>query len=149
MTKKVGEATIRGKQVSFFTPPHSETDFLWVDIEELARAFLPEKDVARMVSHARNFDPNGRAYSTARNGDRIATIVCHAMAQGFCGFIDYLNGHGRKNMEGPAYKDYCVASAKVEADHGSLTFEDIFKAFRNNGGPFMRRGREDPEGGVA
>ncbi|WP_454914959.1 hypothetical protein [Xanthobacter sediminis] len=150
MSKKIAEATIRGKQVSFFTPPHNEPDFLWVDMEELARAFVPEKDVARMVSFARQFDPDGRAYSTARNGDRIATIVCHAMAQGFCGFIDHLADGGGDDMQGPAYTDYCLASADVENEHGSLnTIDGIVAAFHNNGGPFMRGMKDDPEGGAA
>lgn len=137
MTKKVGEATIRGKQVSFFAPPHSEPDFLWVDVEELAVAFLPEADAKRMVSHAQQFDPDNRAVVTAKNGDRLATIMCHAMAQGLCGFIDHLNGDAREH--GPAYKDYCLASADMEDEHGTLSgLADIIKATRNNGGPFMR-----------
>jgi len=138
---KVGEATIRGKQVSFFTPPHDEPDFLWVDMEELAKAFVPRRDVKRMVEHARGFSSDARAYSTARNGDRIAIIVCHAMAQGFCGFIDQMNGHGRK-MQGPAYNDYCFASAHMEIEHApKRTFDDIMAAFHNNGGPFMRNAK--------
>lgn len=137
MANKVGEATIRGKQVSFFAPPHSEPDFLWVDVEELAKAFLPRAVARRMVKHAQQFSPGHRAVVAVKNGDRIATIMCHAMAQGFCGFIDYQNGDGR-DMEGPAYAEYCVAAAKIEADHGALSFDGIFKAFHNNGGPFMR-----------
>lgn len=142
MSKKVAEATIRGKQVSFFTPPHNEPDFLWVDMEELARAFVLEEDVSRMVDHARKLNPDDRVYATARNGDRIATIVCHAMAQGFCGFIDHLNGYSGNDMQGPAHTDYCFAAAEVEGDYGAHSFEGIVAAFNNNGGPFMRDLRE-------
>ncbi|WP_454917448.1 hypothetical protein [Xanthobacter sediminis] len=150
MSTKVGEATIRGKQVSFFTPPHNEPDFLWVDMEELARAFVPRRDVKLMVEIARKFaGGNARAYATARNEDRIATIVCHVMAQGFCGLVDRLAGYGEEE-HGPAHTDYCFASADIEIKHGPKRgFEDIFAAFHNVGGPFMRGLKYDLDGGAA
>lgn len=139
--KLLTTAKINGKDVSFFSPPHDEPDFIWVDLEELVLAFLPAADAKRLVKHAQNFFPGHRSVATARNGDRIATIACHAMAQGVCSFIDVLNGHEKATddgMNGPAFREYCIASADVENSHGSLSIQDIGKAFRNNGGPFMR-----------
>ncbi|AYD02225.1 hypothetical protein [Neorhizobium sp. NCHU2750] len=144
-SKFLATAEINGKPVSFFTPPHDEPDFLWVDIEELAGAFLPEADAKRMVQHAQNLFPGQRSVATATNGDRIATIACHSMAQGFCGFIDHLNGHNVEEdgaMHGPAHIAYCFASADMEIEHRPKSFEEIFAAFKNNGGPFMRGLRE-------
>jgi hypothetical protein len=143
--KFLAKASINGKGVSFFTPPHDEPDFVWVDIEELALAFMPEADAKRMVAAAQTFVPGHRAVATVANGPRIATIASHVMAQGFCGMIDHLNGHTNvreEGLNGPAFTDYCLASADVEADHGTLSFEDIGKAFRNSGGPFMRGFRD-------
>ena len=141
VAQKVGEITVNGKQVSMFTPPHDEPDFMWVDIEELARAFLPKKDAKRMVDHARNFGAGMRRYSTARNGDRIVTIICHPMAQGFCGFIDQRAGKhvSREDDDmGPSCREYSWAAAKFESEHGKLnSIEDITHAFRNQGGKFM------------
>ncbi|MDX3930237.1 MAG: hypothetical protein QHC90_31245, partial [Shinella sp.] len=93
MKKFVGTAQINGKPVSFFTPPHSEPDFLWVDIEELAKAFLPRSAARKLLKMSHEFDRNNRPVTTARAGDRIATIMCHAMAQAMCGAIDQMK-HG-------------------------------------------------------
>lgn len=141
----LAKATINGKEVSFFTPPHDEPDFLWVDIEELARAFMPDEDAKRMVHHSHQLFEGERCVTTARNGDRIATVVSHAMAQGFCGFIDIMNGHDAENAEepnGPAHWAYCIASGKVGAEHAPKCFDDLFAAFKNQGGPFMRHIRD-------
>ena len=51
----VGFKEIKNKKVSFFTPPHDEPDFLWVDLEELAKVFLPDEAAARMVKHSQHF----------------------------------------------------------------------------------------------
>lgn len=139
--KFLAKATINGKEVSFFTPPHDEPDFLWVDIEELARAFMQEADAMRMVKHSQNLFKGSRTVTTAPNGDRIATIGSHAMAQGLCGFIDLLNGHENARDEGfngPAHTKYCFATAAVSNEHAPMSFEEIFAAFKNPGGPYMR-----------
>lgn len=36
--KILATTEINGKPVSFFTPPHAEPDFPWVDVQELAAA---------------------------------------------------------------------------------------------------------------
>ncbi|WP_413709154.1 hypothetical protein [Rhizobium sp. Rhizsp82] len=141
--KLVGTTLINGSPVSFFTPPHNEPDFLWVDFEELALAFLPEVDAKRFVQFAHNFSPRTRTVTTAVNGDRIATIAPHPMAQAFASFIDQRNGQVSGDREdwndGPAHQEYCSAAADLEHDHGvNNSFETITAAFKNQGGPFMR-----------
>lgn len=132
-------AAVNGKQVSFFTPPHDEPDFPWVDVEELTAAFLDEEAAARMAQHAQAFDRENRAVATARNGNRIATIICHAMAQGLCGAIDQWNGHSDDDDdEGPAHRAYCLAAGLTASKHWPLDFKGMFAAFSNVGGPFMR-----------
>lgn len=137
----VAKAIINGKEVSFFTPPHNEQDFLWVDIEELVKAFMPRSEAKRIVKLSQAPFKGKRMVATARNGDRIATIGCHAVAQGVCGLIDHINGHDNSpddGMDGPAYMEYCIASANVGNEHKPKSFEEIFTAFHNNGGPFTR-----------
>lgn len=135
------KASVNGREVSFFTPPHDEPDFLWVDIEELAGAFLDPEGAKRMVQHTQNFDRDRRPMTTAQNGNRIATIVPHAFAQGLCGAIDQWNGFVRDDEEddaGPAHQEYCLVAGTVAAEHWPLSFEEIFHAFKNPGGPFLR-----------
>ncbi len=134
-TNKLGDITINGKTVSVFEPPHADPDFPWVDVEELAKAFLPRSAAKRMVRHVHQFDGDARRYATAKNGDRIATIICHAMAQGLCGAIDQWNGSTED--EGPAHRQYCLAFG-VFARHWPMSFEDMFHAFAHPGGQFMK-----------
>lgn len=143
-SKLLTRAMIDGKPVSFFSPPHDEPDFPWVDAEELASAFLDAEAAARLTQHAQAFDGENRTVATAVNGDRIATIICHAMAQGLCGAIDHWNGHAPSEDGGPAAKAYGIAAAVTAADHWPLSFPDIIAAFHNNGGPFMRSMRDEP-----
>lgn len=144
--KFVGTATINGKEVSFFTPPHSEPDFLWVDVEQLAKAFLPRSAARKMLKHANDFDRNNRPLATAACGDRIATIMCHAMAQGMLGAIDQaLHGYTKQDDEwggGPSETAYCVAAGQMMYEHHRLPVELLGKAFHNQGGPFMRNVRD-------
>lgn len=143
---KLGTATIRGKEVSFFEPPHKDgPDFPWVDVKELAGAFLPPEAAVRMVEHAQRFGGDGeRVVTVARNGDDIATIACHAMAQGLCGAIDLWGGFKAKDADdnGPAHWEYCIAAGRFAADNWPLSFEGLMHAFHNPGGHFMR-GIED------
>lgn len=137
---KLGEIVVNGKHVSVFRPPHDEPDFPWVDAEELARAFLPKAAAKRMVSHTQHFGGDVRAVATAANGDRIATIMCHAMAQGLCGAIDQWKGFKPKDDDdnGPSHQAYCLALGVFAADHWPLSFEQMIHAFHNPGGKFMR-----------
>ncbi|MGN6548480.1 MAG: hypothetical protein ACTHJ3_01090, partial [Pararhizobium sp.] len=106
---KLGEITVNGKSVSVFKPPHSEPDFPWVDVEELARAYLPRGEARRIVKMTHSFGGDIRAHATVRNGGRIATIICHAMANGLVGTIDHANGHRGDADEGPAHREYSLA----------------------------------------
>ncbi|VXD07568.1 conserved hypothetical protein [Sphingomonas sp. T1] len=132
-------ADVNGHQVSFFSPPHTQPDFPWVDIEDLAAAFLDTEAAKRMVQHAQNFDRDKRPVTTARNGDKIATIIPHALAQGLCGAIDQWNGFVEKDEgdTGPAHNAYCRTAGIVAADHWPLDFDQLIHAFRNPGGPFL------------
>lgn len=140
--KFLAHADINGKKVTFFTPPHDEPDFPWVDVEELARAFLPKAASKRMLAHAHDFDKSNRPIATVKNGDRIATIFCHAMAQGLCGAIDVWAGRATEDEEGPAHIAYSLAAGQIMHDHWPLPLPDLMKAFNNQGGPYMRTVRE-------
>jgi hypothetical protein len=135
---KLGEITVNGKQVSVFKPPHEEPDFPWVDVEQLAKAFLPRQAAKRIVEMTRKFGGDHRSYATARNGDRIAIIVCHAMAQGLVGMIDHFNGYVDEEESGPAHQEYCFALGKFSADKAPMSFDDLMHAFHNPGGAFLR-----------
>lgn len=137
----LGSQPINGADVSFFSPPHDEPDFIWVDLQALARAFLPEEDAARMVKHAHRFDDACRPAQTAVHGDRIVTIVSHPMAHGFCSYIDETNGYVLANDgwdNGPAALAYIVAMADAQHNFMPLGFDGLAKAFNNAGGPSMR-----------
>lgn len=140
---KLGEISIKGRAVSMFAPPHDEPDFPWVDIEELARAFLPRSAAKRMVSHAQQFEGDTRACATSRNGNRIATIVPHALALGLCGAIDQWSGH-KGDSEGPAHLEYCLAAGRFAADKSPMTIDALIHAFHNPGGRFLRKFAEKP-----
>ena len=139
---KLGTTTINGHEVSFFEPPHKDgPDFPWVDVKELAGAFLPPEATARMVKHAQQFGGDGpRVVSVTRNGDDIATIVPHALAQGLCGAIDNWNGFKPADADdnGPVHWAYCIAAGQFAADHWPLSFEGIIHAFHNPGGHYLR-----------
>lgn len=135
---KLGEITLNGKTVSVFRPPHDEPDFPWVDVEELAKAYRPRQEARRIVKMTHQFGDGKRAYATARNGDRIATIIPHAMAHGLVATIDFGNGHRGDPEEGPVHREYSIALGVFTAKHWSMSFEDIFHAFKNPGGEFLR-----------
>jgi hypothetical protein len=138
--KLLTRAEINGRPVSFFSPPHSEPDFPWVDVEELASAFLDGEAAKRMVQHAHNFDRDNRPVVTAKNGERIATLIPHALAQGLCGAIDQWNGFVEKDEDdtGPAHDAYCRAAGHVAADHWPMSIDQLIYAVRNPGGPFLK-----------
>lgn len=138
----LGTVDIKGKPVSFFSPPHEEPDFLWIDLEELAKVFLPDDAAIRMVKHSHNFGMANRPTEAAVRGDKIVTIVPHPMAQGFCAFIDHENGHVVLNEEewnlGPANLAYVRAFADAHSKYMPLEFDGLFAAYRNQGGPHLR-----------
>jgi hypothetical protein len=135
---KLGEINLNGKPVSVFKPPHKEPDFPWVDVAELACAYLGDEAAQSVVRMTREFGVEKRAYAVAKNGDGIATIVCHAMAQGLCQMIDHQNGWRGEAEEGAAHREYGFALGRFAADHWPLSFDDIFHAFKNPGGDFLR-----------
>jgi hypothetical protein len=139
---KLGEITLNGKQVSVFEKPHNEPDFPWIDVEELAKAYLPRAEARRIVSMTHKFGEGYRACATARNGDRIATIICHAMAQGLCAMIDFKKGFRDPEAAGPVHMEYSVALGHFVHDYSPMSLEEMVRAFHNPGGPFLKDFRE-------
>jgi hypothetical protein len=140
-SRLVGFYEINGKPVSFFTPPHDEPDFLWVDVAELANAFLPPDAADLMLKHAHDFDRENRPVATALKGEAIVTVMCHAMAQGMCGAIDQAGGYHKAEDEwggGPVETAYSVAMGRMMYDHWRLPISELGRALQNQGGPFMR-----------
>lgn len=141
---KLGEITVNGRRVTVFRPPHNDPDFPWVDVEELAKAYLPEARARHIVEMTHSFGGDVRAYATARNGDRIATIICHAMAHGLVGMVDFQNGYRGEFEEGPAHREYSLAMGVFAADNWPMRFGEIIHAFKNPGGKFLAGMRDDP-----
>lgn len=141
---KLGDITINSKSVSVFRPPHDDPDFPWVDVQELAQAYLPEVEAARIVTMTHAFGGDTRACVSVKSGDRIATIICHAMAHGLVGMIDFKNGHRGELEEGPAHREYSIALGVFAADHWPMSFAEIKHAFKNPGGKFLQGVRSDP-----
>lgn len=144
---KLGTALVNGHVISFFEPPHKDgPDFPWVDVKELAGAFLPPEAATRMVEHAQRFGGKGpRVITVARDGDEIVTIVPHALAQGLVGAIDQWNGFkpADEDERGPAHWAYCIAIGQFAAEHWPLSFEGIWHAFEHNGGHYLKGLRDE------
>lgn len=138
--EKLGEATINSKQVSFFTPPHDEPDFPWVDAYELARAFFPKAKAKEITERTKRFSKRASAVRTAKNGAKVSIIMCHAMAHGLMMVVDFENGFRGKDEDdtGPAFQEYSIAAGRIAADKLDMSFEDMLHAFKNPGGPIMR-----------
>lgn len=136
---KLGEIAVNGNAVSVFEPPHDEPDFPWVDAGELASAFIPRRAAKKLVEMTHRFEGGGR-YATVRNGDRIATIICHAMAQGMCMAIDSMKGYRETESGGPAYSEYTFAMASFTADRRPMSFDEVVHALQNPGGKFLKGG---------
>lgn len=139
---KLGETTINGRQVSFFSPPHDEPDMPWVDHYQLLRAFVPKRDAKALVEKTRRFKDGAHVSVTARNGSRLISIIPHAIAQGILSALDDMNGDKTKEGEwpegGPCYSAYCLAAGVFGADNWPLSLEDMVHAFKNPGGPILR-----------
>lgn len=136
--EKLGEVTINGKQVSFFSPPHDEPDFPWVDVYELARAFTPKHRAKRIVEQTKRFSKGPSAVRAAKNGSSVTLIMCHAMAHGLMMALDFEAGHRGDDEEGPAFIEYSRKAGVFFADNFKMSIEEIVHAFNNPGGPIMR-----------
>lgn len=138
----LGTKPINGMEVSFFSPPHDEPDFLWVDLLQLAAVYMPQEAAERMVRHSHKFDMVSRPVEAAAHDGRIVNIVSRPMATGFCSFVDYSQGHILQNEDdwnlGPAALAFAVASADAQMEFAPLGFEGIARAFTNQGGPGLR-----------
>jgi hypothetical protein len=132
--KKLTTASINGHDVDFFEPPHTEPDFPWVDVLQLARAFLPEEPATLMLKSTQRFD-DGKTVKTIPIEGRLTTIMCHAMAQGLCGAIDQISDI---DEDGPAFKAYCAVAGRVATEHWPMPIGEMLEAFHNQGGPFLR-----------
>lgn len=146
MTKKkaqyVGSSEINGQSVAFFSPPHDESDFLWVDLEQLTRAFVSEETAIQLVKTSHQLGRLKRPTATAHHNGRILTIVCHPIALGVCGVIDHKQGYVSASdsdwNNGPAALAYIKTLAEAQETFAPLSFEQMFAASANEGGPFMR-----------
>lgn len=136
---KLGEIELNGKKVSVFKPPHDEPDFPWIDVEELARAYLPRSEARGIVKKTHAFGGETRACATAKNGDRIATIIPHAMAQGLCGLIDFKQGHHTPDDDGPVQMEYGKKLSKFAIDNWPMDLEQMIWAYHNPGGRFLKK----------
>lgn len=128
---KLAAAKINGKKVDFYEPPHMEPDFPWVDVFQLARAFLPKGAARAMLKNAEGFD-GGKSVLTVTCDGALVTIQCHAMSQGMVMAID---GHGE---DGPAHKAYAEAAGSILVANTDMTLEETLEAFHNPGEPFTR-----------
>jgi hypothetical protein len=138
---KLASIDIKGKQVAFFKPPHTEPDFPWVDVLQLASAFLPTDAAEHMLRSTQRYE-DGKTVKTIIDGGRLTTIMCHAMAQGLVGAIDELHGH--KEEDGPAFRLYCRQASKVAVEHWPMGVHSMIEAFHSPGGPFLRgKGGDD------
>lgn len=134
----ITKVAINGKDVSFFTPPHSEPDFPWVDVAELASAVCHGDEAALLANAAYLYRPGGhRTSATAVDGSRICAIICHAQAQGLMGAIDQLHGFEKDDVR-PAFDAYCFAAWEIVRTHCQYGLTDLLKAYSNVGGPFLR-----------
>lgn len=136
---KLGTIALNGKPVTVFKPPHSEPDFPWIDVEELAGAWLSPAEAKAIVKMTHKYNAGSRPYTVVRNGSRVATIVCHALAQGVCGSIDHKHGWaGYEDESGPVATAYATTLAAFAKVHWPLPLEDMLHAFQNPGGKFLR-----------
>jgi len=143
MIREIAKAEINGRTVTFYEQPHHEADFLWVDGQELAAAFL-EPDAAQTLFEMTQRNPAMSGAVRVRAADRLVTIISHPMAQGMCAAIDEIDGYPED--DGPAFNGYCRASAKVHQHHWRLGVDGLIAAFRNAGGPVLRKiGGDDDE----
>ncbi len=128
--------------VSFFLPPHGEPDFLWADMDQLVRAVSTNGPSSDMLHHLQAVNDPRRKTTTIAHEGRIVTIAPTPVTQGFCVFVDIVNGHadltGDLWLSGPASMAFAKALADAHADHFPLSLETLTAATFNQGGPFCR-----------
>lgn len=132
---KLASATINDRKVDFFEPPHPEPDFPWVNVHQLAKAFVSKGDALACLKVAQKF---GEGTKTISHNGGLVTIACHALAQGFCAAWDCKNGFA-PDEDGPIFKAYVTAAAKLCVDERPMEFEETIHAYHNPGGPFARK----------
>lgn len=131
---KIGQATINGKQVSFFSPAHDEPDFPWVGQYELFRAFMGRNDAKGLMKVTERFEGKKTGVA-AKNGSRITTIIPHGVAQSFCGGLD--RRHGHPDEGGPAFRAYCFAAGEFCRTQWPMTMDQMLAAYKNTGGSIV------------
>lgn len=132
--KFLASVEINGRIVDFFEPPHEEPDFPWVDAFQLARAFLPKAVAYQQLGLAQQYGQGTKAIS---HDGKIVTIMCHAIAQRMCSFLDCKRGCDIEE-DGPVFNAYSKAMGSIVSEHVDMSVEDISYAFRNSGGKYMR-----------
>lgn len=134
--------SIFGRTVSFFLPPHGEPDFLWADMEELVRAVSPDSPPGEMLYRLQAINEPMRKTTTAAHDGRIVTIAPTPVAQGFCIFVDVMNGHAdldrSTHLSGPANTAFTYALATAHGRYCPLSREALAAAVVNQGGPYCR-----------
>lgn len=130
---KLVSAEINNRKVDFFEPPHPEPDFPWVNVHQLARAFMSKGEALVQLKVAQKF---GEGTKTISHNGGLVTIACHALAQGFCAAMDCKNGSGYHD-DGPIFMTYSTAAAQICVEHWPMGEKETIHAFHNPGGPFM------------
>ncbi|MBB2678674.1 UNVERIFIED_ORG: hypothetical protein M2312_002178 [Rhizobium esperanzae] len=134
----VGPMDINGHAVSFFTKPHSEPDFLWIDIEQLTRAVTADREAAqRLFEFARGIPFLKRPMAMAAHNGRLVAIGSGQLAQSLCACIDASNGYKAADAEGwnagPLTLKCIVAIADAQEAYAPLSFVGIAQAFKQQG----------------
>ncbi|ARQ08600.1 hypothetical protein NXC12_CH00509 [Rhizobium etli] len=131
----VGAMDINGHPVSFFTTPHSEPDFLWLDIEELTQAVTVDQRAAqRLFEFARGIPFLKRPMAMTAHNGRLVAIGSGKLAQSLCACIDANNGYKGADPEswnaGPLTLKCIVAIADAQEAFAPLSFAGIAQAFK-------------------
>lgn len=131
LAKPVGQQLVNGHPVTFYTPPHPFPDLLWVDAYELARAYFDHEKAKESEAIAVDMRMDGeRVTGTTRNGDRVVTLIPHAMAQTLCDAMDA--GPVRTPS---AFDAYNKAAAMALSESGYMKDwppQTVMIAFRNS-----------------
>jgi len=141
MTRKAKflcKQSIFGRHVSFFLPPHGEPDFLWADMDELVHAVSPDSPAGEMLYRLQAVNGDSQKTATVSHDGRIATIAPTPVTQGYCIFVDVMNGHADLNspnhLQGPANTAFTYALAMAHNQYCPLSGEALAAAVFNQGG---------------
>lgn len=129
---------VNGRGVAFYPPPAHAKDLLWVDGMQLLCAFMPQVMAETFFRGVRQLE-KGNGYQAVRNGDAIATIISHTVAEGMLASYDVYCGHSFN--DGPAAEEYCRACAVVLQEHWGMSAVAMLAMFANDATP--------PDGGAA